>query len=177
MMFDYQPCLTGHLVTLRPLVADDWQGLFEVGGDPRVWELHPRRDRYTQTNFRAYFDEGLASGGALVALNGTTGAIAGWSRYSAHYADAGEIEIGWTFLGRAYWGGGWNAEMKRLMLDHAFQTVDRVIFRIDENNGRSRRAAEKIGAKLTARSQPTIIAGTPFRNLFYSIERSEFCTV
>jgi hypothetical protein len=56
------------------------------------------------------------------------------------------IEIGWTFLARRYWGGRYNGEMKRLMLEHAFQTVDEVVFIIGPENHRSRRAVEKIGA-------------------------------
>lgn len=56
------------------------------------------------------------------------------------------VEIGWTFLARAYWGGRYNGEMKRLMLRHAFAAVSRVIFVIGAGNIRSQRAIEKIGA-------------------------------
>jgi RimJ/RimL family protein N-acetyltransferase len=38
--------------------------------------------------------------------------------------------------------------MKQLMLRHAFKFVSRVTFLIGENNQRSRRAVEKIGAVL-----------------------------
>jgi len=74
---------------------------------------------------------------ALFALG--TGSVAGWSRFSADHALPGEIEIGWTFLGRAYWGGAYNLDMKRLKIAHAFRFVDRVIFRIGAGNVRSRR--------------------------------------
>jgi RimJ/RimL family protein N-acetyltransferase len=61
--------------------------------------------------------------------------------------------------------------MKRLMLDHAFRYVPKVIFRIGETNVRSRRAAEKIGARLIAgRRTPSPSPGGP-DNLFYVIER------
>jgi RimJ/RimL family protein N-acetyltransferase len=55
------------------------------------------------------------------------------------------IEIGWSFLARAYWGGRYNGEMKRLMVEHAFRSVKRVIFIIGPENRRSQRAVEKIG--------------------------------
>ena len=42
-----------------------------------------------------------------------------------------------------------NAEMKRLMLDHAFRFVDTVIFLVGPQNHRSRRAVEKIGGVLS----------------------------
>jgi RimJ/RimL family protein N-acetyltransferase len=170
-MFDYQPHLSGELLDLRPVRATDFDGLFAAASDPEVWALHPHSDRWQAPAFRAYFEEGLASGGALVAIAKADGAIAGWSRYSAQYGQSGEMEIGWTFLGRAYWGGAYNGEMKRLMLDHAFRFVDRIIFRIGERNLRSRRAVEKIGGRLTDRTEATIIDGVESRNLYYAIER------
>ena len=95
--------------------------------------------------FRAYFDDGLASGGALVAIDRASGQIIGSSRFHGYDADAGVVEIGWSFLARAYWGGRYNGEMKQLMLAHAFQWVERVIFLIGPENLRSQRAVEKIG--------------------------------
>lgn len=56
-----------------------------------------------------------------------------------------KVEIGWTFLARAYWGGVYNGEMKRLMLRHAFRFVDGVVFLVGKQNVRSQRAVEKIG--------------------------------
>lgn len=72
------------------------------------------------------------------------------SRYHGFNADAREIEIGWTFLARSHWGGRYNGELKQLMLEHAFQFVDRVIFVIGAENTRSRLAVERIGATLLA---------------------------
>jgi RimJ/RimL family protein N-acetyltransferase len=68
-------------------------------------------------------------------------------RFIAHGYDreSSEIEIGWTFLARSHWGGGYNREMKRLMLEHAFRYVDNVIFLVAPANRRSQRAVEKIG--------------------------------
>jgi len=169
--FDYQPHLSGERLDLRPVTAADWADLFAIGSDPEVWAVHPAPDRYQEPVFRAYFEDGLKSGGALVAINRADGAIIGWSRYSALFTETGEIEIGWTFLGKAWWGGAYNGEMKRLMLDHAFRFVDRVILRIGEHNLRSRRAAEKIGARLTERTDVTTAGGVETTHLFYAIER------
>jgi len=70
----------------------------------------------------------------------------GSSRYDGLDADQSVVEIGWRFLARRCWGGRYNGEMKRLMLEHAFMTVGRVVFVIGPDNRRSRRAVEKIGA-------------------------------
>ncbi len=146
MPFDLQPTLKGDLLTLRPMRPEDFDALFAAASDPLIWEQHPDRERYTEPRFRVYFQEGLDSGGALVAIDNQAGRIIGSSRYYGHKPERSEIEIGWTFLERRYWGGRHNGEMKRLMLDHAFRFVDHVVFLIGEDNVRSRRAVEKIGA-------------------------------
>jgi RimJ/RimL family protein N-acetyltransferase len=145
--FDLQPHLIGELLELRPMHEDDWPALFEVASDPLIWEQHPESTRYQEATFRRYFDGGMASGGALVAIDRADSRIIGSSRYNGYHPALRVVEIGWTFLARAYWGGRYNGEMKRLMLDHAFGHVDRVIFTIGRNNLRSQRALEKIGGR------------------------------
>jgi RimJ/RimL family protein N-acetyltransferase len=169
----WQPRLQGERLHLRPVTAEDREPLYAVACDPEVWALHPASDRWQEDVFRAYFEDGLGSGGALVAIDQATGAVIGWSRYDAQFVEPGEIEIGWTFLGRPYWGGVYNGEMKRLMLAHAFRYVDRVVLRIGETNFRSRRAAEKIGARLQdgrrgAEPMPGVV------HLFYAVEKADF---
>jgi RimJ/RimL family protein N-acetyltransferase len=145
MPFDRQPVLKGALVELRPLRAEDFDDLYAVGSDPLIWEQHPAKDRYTEAVFRQFFREGLESGGALVARDLKTGGVIGSSRFHGYDPEISEVEIGWTFLARSHWGGAYNGEMKQLMLRHAFQFVDNVIFVIGPNNLRSQKAVEKIG--------------------------------
>ncbi|MFI5209377.1 MAG: GNAT family N-acetyltransferase [Gemmatimonadales bacterium] len=145
MSFDSQPLLRGDLLELRPLRREDFEALFGVAADPLIWEQHPEPLRYQEATFRAFFDEALASGGALVAVDRGSGRVIGSSRYHGYDAERGVVEIGWTFLARAYWGGRYNGEMKRLMLEHAFKAVKRVVFVIGRDNRRSQRAVEKIG--------------------------------
>ena len=149
MPFDLQPFLNGEILDLRPLLEDDFDDLFVVASDPLVWEQHPVRDRYQPDVFGDLFQESLDSGGALVAVDAKTGRIIGSSRYHGYNGDRSEVEIGWSFLSRDHWGGVYNQEMKRLMLVHAFNYVDNVVFLIGAENLRSRRATEKIGAVLS----------------------------
>lgn len=152
MTLDRQPTLRGELLELRPLKADDFEGLFAVASDPLLWEQHPEGDRYQEQVFRRFFSDALDSGGALVALERSSGRIIGSSRYHGYDPQQSVAEIGWTFLGRDYWGGRHNGEMKRLMLQHAFRSVQRVIFRIGPKNYRSQRAVEKIGGVFTKKT-------------------------
>jgi RimJ/RimL family protein N-acetyltransferase len=146
MGFDYQPVLKGQLLTLRPLAEDDLAALFAVARDPAIWEQHPVGDRYREPVFRRFFQDALASGGTLVAVDAADGRVIGSSRFHGYSAERREVEIGWTFLARSHWGGAHNGEMKRLMCQHAFAFVDSVVLIIGRGNRRSQRAAEKIGA-------------------------------
>jgi RimJ/RimL family protein N-acetyltransferase len=146
--FELQPHLIGDRIELRPLRPDDWESLFAVASDHLIWEQHPASDRYQEDVFREFFREALDSGGALVVIDRKTQEIIGSSRYFGFDAGKSEIEIGWTFLARSYWGGEYNGELKRLMLDHAFRFVENVIFKIGSKNFRSRRAVEKVGGVL-----------------------------
>lgn len=148
MPFDAQPVLSGTLVELRPLRPEDHAGLQAVAADPRIWEQHPVRDRHQEARFREFFAEALASGGALLATDAGTGQVIGSSRFHGYSEERSEVEIGWTFLARSHWGGRHNAEMKRLMLRHAFRFVDSVLFFVGAENLRSQRAVEKIGGVL-----------------------------
>jgi N-acetyltransferase len=145
LSFDLQPIMEGELVRLRPLYEEDFPSLYAVASDPLIWEQHPASDRYKEDVFRAFFREGLESGGALLATDSKTGRVIGSSRFQGYDKDKSEIEIGWTFLARSHWGGAYNREMKRLMLDHAFRFVNKVVFLIGPKNLRSQKAIEKIG--------------------------------
>jgi len=146
MAFDLQPNLKGELIELRPLTPEDWDDLFAVASDPLIWEQHPESDRYKEGVFKVFFSEALESGGAFVVIDNTTQQIIGSTRFYGYDPEKSEIEIGWTFLARKYWGGRYNAEMKRLLLTHAFKFVESVVFFVGEKNFRSQKAMENIGA-------------------------------
>jgi RimJ/RimL family protein N-acetyltransferase len=145
MPFDLQPILKGKLLELRPLRPEDFHDLYAVASDPLIWEQHPARDRYKEEVFKGFFRESLKSGGALTAIDSRNGQVIGSSRFHGYDEVKSEIEIGWTFLARSYWGGVYNREMKQLMLRHAFRFVTSVVFLVGPQNFRSQRAVEKIG--------------------------------
>ncbi len=145
MPFELQPTLTGQLIELRPLRADDLDALYAAASDPLIWEQHPESDRHKRDVFENFFKGAIASGGAFAVVDRRTGRIIGSSRYWGYDEAAGEIEIGWTFLERAYWGGTYNRELKQLMVGHALRFVARVVFLVGLTNIRSQRAMEKIG--------------------------------
>lgn len=146
MPVDWQPTLRGDLVELRPLRPEDFDALYAVASDPLIWAQHPANDRYKPEVFREFFQHAMASGGAFAVFDVATGRMIGSSRYLGYRPDRGEVEIGFTFLARSHWGGRYNGEMKRLMLEHAFCLVDTVVFLIGLTNIRSQKAIERVGA-------------------------------
>src|SRR5262249_15166015 len=110
MHFDLQPNLKRELIELRPLTPEDWDDLFSLASDPLIWEQHPESERYKEEVFRAFFRGALESGGALVAIDAKTKQIIGSTRFHGYDPEKSEIEIGWTFLARKYWGGRYNRE-------------------------------------------------------------------
>lgn len=171
-----QPVLNGSTITLRPLKPGDFEALYLVAADPKIWELHPDSERYQRDIFQQRFFAGaLTSGGALVIEESDSGRIIGSSRYYEWNPDTKEISIGYTFIERSHWGVGTNQELKELMLNHIYQWAVAVWFHVGKINIRSRRAVEKLGATLTYEKEREL-DGKPFTQLYYKLEASEFCT-
>jgi RimJ/RimL family protein N-acetyltransferase len=170
--FDLQPTLTGNLIEVRPLKAEDFDALFEAAGDPLIWEQHPESDRYKREIFQRYFDGAIESKGAFAVIERPSGRIIGSSRYHNLNPAEREVEIGFTFLEREFWGGPYNRELKSLMLDHAFHFVDRVVFVVGENNLRSQKALEKIGARFLNRTERPDREGAMRPQVVFAITRS-----
>lgn len=144
--FDLQPCLRGRLVALRPLGEADLEPLWEVARDPLLWAQHPDQTRHERRGFERFFAAALA-GGALAVLDAASGRMIGSTRYYEWDPARREVAIGYTFLARSHWGGAVNAEMKRLLIQHAATHVDVIWFHVGKHNRRSCRAMEKIGAE------------------------------
>jgi RimJ/RimL family protein N-acetyltransferase len=178
---DRQPILEGERLRLRPLRAEDREALFAVASDRDIWARHPAHDRWQRPVFDAFFDEGMASGGAFAIIDraiagGPSGGVIGSSRYGMpEMGEPDEIEIGWSFLARSYWGGGYNAEFKRLMLGHALAHYRRVTFQVGADNVISRRAMANIGGVLLPGPGPVIErSGAMVEHVVFVITREGF---
>ena len=172
-----QPILQTDRLIIRPLAQADYEPLYQIASDPAVWEQHPIHDRWRREVFDAFFADGMASGGALAVSDRTTGSLLGSTRFGPFDPEeGGVVEIGWTFLSPRYWGKGANREVKRLMVGHALESVERVDFRVGEANWRSRIALEKIGAQQTRRTELSKHEGKRVLHLVYAITREGFAS-
>lgn len=168
---DLQPVLKGRRVWLRPLTADDFAACHRAAADPATWAAHPDRLRYREEVFRArLFDSALASGSALVILDTQDNQIIGATRYYDWDPVHREIAIGYSYLAPAYWGTGANSEVKQLMLDHVFRWALVVWFHVAQDNLRSSRAVEKLGA-YPVRKEHRQLDDRPFVQTYYRLTR------
>ncbi|WP_394748984.1 GNAT family N-acetyltransferase [Spongiimicrobium salis] len=155
VLVNLQPFLENELVYLRPLREEDFESLYAIAKDPEIWEQHHSK-RYLSKEFEIFFKDAMQSEGALVVLDKRGGHIIGSSQFRTVSGFRNIWEIGWTFLARQYWGGIYNKAIKSLMFQYAFQYVDRIVFYIANDNIRSQKAAEKIGAKKNTTNTTTI---------------------
>jgi RimJ/RimL family protein N-acetyltransferase len=143
--FDLQPKLVATLVTAYPLQKTDFEELFSVASDPKIWEQHPSPLRYQREVFQNYFDGAIESGGAFLIREKASQKVIGSSRFYDYDPIESRVLIGYTFLSRPFWGGHFNKDLKHIMLQHAFQFVDHVHFHIGSQNKRSQIAMERLG--------------------------------
>jgi len=174
MNFELQPILENELIKLVPLKHDDFEPLFQVASDPLIWEQHPNKNRYQRDVFENFFKGAMESGGAFIVYDQATGRVVGSSRFYELNEEKSEIAIGYTFLGRDFWGKGHNKTLKHLMINHAFQFVNQVIFHIGATNFRSQKAIEKLGAEKFEEIEVAYY-GEPVKwNFGYKIEKNSW---
>jgi RimJ/RimL family protein N-acetyltransferase len=157
---------------LRPLTQTDFETLYNIASDPMLWEQHPNKYRYKKEEFQNYFEGAILSQGAFIIIDTTTNQTMGCTRFYDHDPTNKTILIGYTFIGRKYWGKGYNQSLKKLMLDYIFQYVSSVYFHIGNQNYRSQKAIEKIGAKKIAEQQVEYYGETPKMNYIYQINKN-----
>jgi RimJ/RimL family protein N-acetyltransferase len=102
---------------------------------------------------RAYVEEAVRLGEAGLALpfaivEKATGTLVGSTRFANIDHANRRLEIGWTWVARAWQRTAVNTEAKLLLLTHAFETLGaiRVEFKTDATNATSRAALARIGA-------------------------------
>jgi len=171
--FSLQPTLQGPTLLLRPLRDDEFEQIYSVASDPLIWEQHPAPTRYQRPVFEKWFVDALASKGALVVVERNSGRLIGSSRFYDLNEEKKEVAIGYTFLSRPHWGGATNAEMKKLMLDHAFQWATAVWFHVGPNNFRSQKALQKIGVEFSHRAVVNL-SGSSNDYCFYKVESAKY---
>lgn len=145
--------LSGELVAIEPLSAEHASGLLAAADTEEVFAWLPYPQPADLKGARAWIADALADRDAdrrlpFAVLDASDRDVIGSTSYWDFDAHNAHVEIGSTWLSRASWGTGCNAEAKLLLMTHAFKTLglERVAFRTDIRNERSQRAIERLGA-------------------------------
>jgi RimJ/RimL family protein N-acetyltransferase len=169
MTIDIQRILENEDVLLTPLLEEDFEALYQIAADPKIWEQHPNKDRWQRDVFEGYFRGAIESKGAFKIIDKRTGEIAGSTRFYNYDQNERSIMIGYTFYATKFWGKGLNQSAKRLMIKHIFPFVDKVRFHIGATNIRSQVAIERIGATKVGEETVAYYGEAPKLNFVYEI--------
>lgn len=150
--------LAGKYVTLEPLAMEHHDGLVAAASDGELWNLWytsvPRPE-----GMRAEIERrlDLQGAGAMIPFTtrlndpetGRPGRIIGMTTYCNINASVPKVEIGYTWNAAGVQGTGTNPDSKRLLLEHAFETMGcaAVVFCTHWMNMQSREAIARLGAK------------------------------
>ena len=174
--------LEDNRLLLQPLQATDWVGLWPIAQQVGLYRFGSN-DVSTQDKLKSYISDALteARDGSTIPFciyDKRNDAIVGSTRYGLIDAKNKVVHIGWTWIAPAVQGTGFNHRVKFLMLRHAFESMnfEKVEFRIDERNIRSRKAVEKLGATLEGILRKNVITKDEFRrsSCCYGILRDEW---
>ena len=173
MTFNIQPThLQNQFVKLVPLQETDFEELYSVANDELLWEQHPNKLRYQKPVFQNFFEGAMQSQGAFFIRDTSTNEPIGSSRFYDYNSETNSILIGYTFIGRKFWGKGYNRAIKKLMMDYAFQFVDTIYFHIGANNIRSQKALEKIGGEKIDEFEVEYFGEESKLNYIYQIKKT-----
>jgi len=176
--------LTGQHCALEPLSAEHHDGLVDATRDGELWKLWytavPSPEGMAAEIARRL---GLQAQGTMLPFTSldAQGRIAGMTTFMNADATHRRVEIGSTWTAARLQRSPFNTECKLLLLGHAFEHLGciAVEFRTHFFNQQSRRAIERLGAKLDGilRNHQRASNGTLRDTAVYSITEAEWPTV
>jgi RimJ/RimL family protein N-acetyltransferase len=174
--------LEGSAVRLEPLSMTHHAALCEVSLHCGLFRFFPF-PMETPDDLRGYIEAALrqqALGAALpfAIRERISGAVVGSTSYLAFERTHRRLEIGATWLAPKWQSTALNTEAKLLLVSHAIERLgmNRVEFKTDARNGRSRTALLRIGAteEGTFRSHMVMPDGHLRDSVYYSIVAREW---
>ena len=177
--------LKGKIARLEPLSHEHCEDLREASADGALENLWyttvPSPEGMTAEIDRRLELQSKGSMLPFAIMELSSGKAVGMTTYMNIDPGNFRLEIGSTWYRKSVQRTGLNTDCKLLMLRHAFETLDciAVEFRTHFINHQSRRAIERLGAKLDGilRSHMIMANGTLRDTAVYSIIASEWPTV
>ena len=169
--------LVGEIVTVEPLDESHREDLRAAAGeDPTIFRFTVYPD-----DFDVWFADALAAPGDVPFATDVDGRAVGSSRYLNFEPHHRRVEIGWLQGSRRrHWGTGANTETKLLLMEHAFERhgMQRVEFKTDARNERTRAALLKIGAQFEGIARKHMMLPTgPRDSAWYAVTEDDWPAV
>lgn len=179
------PVLENDRVKLSLLDLSNYSNLTDIAKEDQLIYYSPsdistqeKLREYTKVAVKGYYEKTIIPFLVFDKLNGE---FAGSTRFGLIDYNNKVLHIGWTWIGKRFQGTGLNKNMKFLMLQYAFENMnfEKVEFRIDERNLKSRRAIEKIGGTLEGVLRKNTIMQDGFRRntCCYGILKNEWSDI
>ena len=176
------PYLENNSVKLTLLDLSNYEHLITISKQDRLIQFSPsdistteKLREYVQTAVDGYYHKTTIP---FIIFDKTKNQYAGSTRFGNINWHNKVLHIGWTWIGKEFQGTGLNKNMKFLMLQYAFEElkIEKVEFRIDKRNAQSRKAVEKIGAKLEGilRKDTVMLDGYRRSTCCYGILKEEW---
>ncbi|MEO0527507.1 MAG: GNAT family protein [Bacteroidota bacterium] len=169
-------------VRLSPLTLENFHHLLPIAAQKKLVQFSPS-DIETPEALKSYVEIALEQQKnkrsiPFIIFDKKSLRYAGCTRYMHIDWKNKVLHIGATWIGREFQGSGLNGHMKALMLNHAFDHMgfEKVEFRIDERNLRSRGAVEKLGGiwEGTLRQNVYLLDGFKRNTCCYGILKEEW---
>jgi RimJ/RimL family protein N-acetyltransferase len=165
--------LAGEIVSVEPLGEEHREDLRAAAAeDPSIF-----RYMVYPGDFDRWFDDALAAPADVTFAVARDGRAAGSTRYLNFEPAHRRVEIGWTWLAPSSWGTGANTEAKLLLLEHAFERhgLQRVEFKTDARNARTRAALLKVGAQFEGIARKHMMLPTgPRDSAWYAVTEDDW---
>ncbi len=182
MINDLSITLENEYVRLEPLTMENYQHLIPIASQEKLVEYSPS-DIETPESLKNYVEialiqQQLNQSIPFIIYDKKTETYAGCTRFMNINWQHKVLEIGSTWIGREFHGSGLNRQMKDLLLNYVFDEMgfEKIEFRIDERNIRSRKAVEKLGGILEGilRKNVYLLDGFKRNTCCYGLLREEW---
>ena len=169
-------------VRLSPLTLENYQKLIPIASQEKLVQYSPS-DIEQPSSLKKYVEIALEqqknkTSIPFIVFDKETKKFAGATRFMNIDWRNKVLHIGSTWIGREYQGKGLNSHMKFLMMNHAYDEMgfEKVEYRIDERNMRSRKAVEKLGGVLEGilRENVYLLDGFKRNTCCYGILKAEW---
>ena len=175
--------LENDAVLLRPLNKNDFNNLSSFAiNEPEIWKFSLVAVQ-GEEGLKNYIENAIEqrSKGTeypFIVFDKRTGQYAGCTRFYDIQLVNKTLQLGYTWYGKAFQGTGLNKNCKLLLLQFAFEELgmERVEFRADNNNEKSKAAMKSIGCVVEGllRSHMPYISSVRRDSIILSILKNEW---